>query len=179
MAEIVPPYIKPPGLIVPKPGYKPVFPSETKARINVTARLLSLDTGLTVMFSSVNYFAVPHKVQRQGGARWNEAGIAQASPQRLEYQQTNPDVWTISFLMDAYNHPGGVANDFEADLQNLFELKNRVPGLKRAHKCMYVHGKMLFRCILEDIQAPIEIFSLSGGPLQAYEATIVLKQIPR
>jgi hypothetical protein len=77
--------------------------------------------------------------------------------------------------------PGGVANDFEADLEKLKRLAGRVPGKPYGHRCLWVQGKQRFRCIVEDVEIPVELLSRSGGAMTVAPnyATLTLKEIRR
>lgn len=144
----------------------------------IIAKLASLDVpGLIVVFSNTSFLSPPSRSERRKSAQWNEAGVAQSSPQFLEYKQTNPEERTYHVCMDAYNRPGGVANNLEADIANLFRLLDRVPGKPYAHRCLWTQGVQRFKCVVTDVQVPIELVSQDGGALQAFEATISLKEI--
>lgn len=148
------------------------------AQGGITAKLSSLDTNLVLYFARSGYLSPPSRSSRRGSAKWNEAGVAQASPQFIEYQETAPNVRVYRCVFRSYIFPGGVANDFEAELAILDQLKNRVPGKKRAHRCLWVQGVQRFKCVLEEYEVPIELIAQSGGALLAPDVTIQLKQIP-
>ena len=148
----------------------------------ITARLVSRDTGLTVFFGRTTLFRAPSKCDRRFSSRWNPAGVAQASPQFLEYQETEGEVRTYHVMMDGYALPGGVANNIEPDIANLKLLTQRVEGKPYAHRCLWIQGgQPIFRCVVEDVSIPIELVSSNGAALTTAPnfATITLRELPR
>jgi hypothetical protein len=139
----------------------------------VQARLTSLDTGHSLLF-----VVEPTEHDRVFSAEWESAGVAQASPQFLEYRQSNPQERTYRAVFDGYGRPGGVANSVEAELALLLFFTRRVQGRKRAHVCLYTQGQQRFRCVVTNVAAPIKRLNQGGGALQAYEVTISLKEVP-
>jgi hypothetical protein len=175
---IIPIHKLPPAGLEPRAGIPmPVQPSRVPMiGAGVTAKLMSLDAGIALYMSSAFYAQPPSKSDRHGSARWNEAGVAQASPQPLEYQCTNPSERTYYCFFEAYTHVG-LGGDVEDYLSILEELKNRVPGKKRAHKLLWVQGKQRFKCVLFDYNANITHVSLQGGAMIVPDVAIHLVQI--
>lgn len=139
----------------------------------VQAKLTSLDTGDVLVF-----VVEPTEHDRTYSAEWDQAGVAQASPQFLEYKQSNPEERVYRAFFDAYDRPGGVANSIELELATLKFFTRRVPGKKRAHICFYTQGEQRFKCVVTNVGVPVKRLNQGGGALQAYEVTITLKEIP-
>lgn len=139
----------------------------------VTARLTSLDTGESLIF-----LVEPTEHERTYGAEWEQAGVAQASPQYLEFKQSNPEERVYRAVLDGYGRPGGVANSIELELAELKFFTRRVPGKKRAHICLYSQGEQRFKCVVTNVGVPVKRLNRGGGALQAYEVTITLKEVP-
>jgi hypothetical protein len=145
----------------------------------VFAVLTSLDDGTEVVFARGTAGIPPSESSREYGASWQEAGVAQASPQFLEYQQTNPEIRTYDVYLDAYSLlPGGDANSIESMLTRLKRLTQRVPGKKRAHRCLWSQGEQLFLCVVERVNAPVKRVNRAGGAMVAHAVQITLKEIP-
>jgi hypothetical protein len=154
------------------------FPSPTPRQTapaggQVSAKLTSLDTGESLVF-----IVEPTEHDRTYGAEWEQAGVAQASPQFLEFKQSNPEERVYRAFFDGYGRPGGVANSIEAELEELKFFTRRVPGKKRAHICLYTQGEQRFRCVVTNVGVPVKRLNRGGGALQAYEVTITLKEVP-
>jgi hypothetical protein len=137
------------------------------------ARLTSQDTGESVFFR-----LSPSEHDRNFGANWEEAGVAQAAPQFLEYHDSPPEERTYKVTFDAHGR-GGVTADFEAEYGILKRFTLRVDGKVRAHKLIYSQGKQRFRCVLLRVSIPVRRLSKSGGAMQAIDCSITLKEIRR
>jgi hypothetical protein len=154
------------------------FPSPTPRQADpapgrVTAKLTSLDTGESLIF-----IIEPTEHERTYGAEWEQAGVAQASPQVLEFRHSNPETRTYRAVLDGYGRSGGVANSIELELAELKFFTRRVPGKKRAHICLYTQGVQRFKCVVTNVSVPVKRLNRGGGALQAYEVTIELKEVP-
>jgi hypothetical protein len=163
-------FFPPPG------GPQPKLVPSTAGR--VIARLTSLDTGETLAFYRGNHATAPSEHTRDFGAQWDEAGVAQASPQFIEFKQSNPEERTYKVTFDAHASPGGVVNNFERQYETLKRFTRRVPGKKRAHKLLYSQGAQRFKAVLIRVSMPIRRVSKNGGAMQAIDVTITLKEIP-
>jgi hypothetical protein len=139
----------------------------------VHAKLTSLDTGESLVF-----VVEPTEHDREYSAEWESAGVAQASPQFLEYRCSNPEERVYRAVIDGYGRPGGVANSIELELAMLKFFTRRVPGKKRAHICLYTQGEQRFKCIVKHVAVPVKRLNQGGGALQAYEVSITLLEIP-
>jgi len=155
-----------------------LFPSPTPRQSDptpgrVTAKLTSLDTGESLIF-----LVEPTEHERTYSAEWEQAGVAQASPQFLEFRQSNPEERVYRAIFDGYGRPGGVANSIELELAELKFLTRRVPGKNRAHICLYTQGEQRFRCVVTNVGVPVRRLNRSGGALQAFEVNISLREVP-
>jgi hypothetical protein len=162
--------------IPPPGGPQPKLVPTTAGR--VIARLTSLDTGETIAFYRGNHATAPSEHTRELSAQWDSAGVAQASPQFIEYRETGPEERTYKITFDAHGSPGGVVNHFERQYAILKRLISRVPGKKRAHKLVYSQGVQRFRCVLTRVSTPVRRVSTNGGAMQAIDVAITLKEIP-
>src|ERR1044072_2004610 len=162
---------------LPKPG-------EQRAKLaagfggKVFAQLTSLDDGTEVGFSSGTAGIPPSESEREYSANWQDVGVAQASPQFLEYQCSNPETRSYEVYLNAYRLPGGDVNSLEGLLSRLKKLTRRVAGKKRAYRCLWSQGEQLFTCIVESVSVPIKRLNQGGGAMQAYPVRITLKEIP-
>lgn len=174
-----------PKIIAPEfrvPGFQPPGGALSVKSFKgaIQAKLASIDqAGLFLIFGTRTLFRAPSKCERAGGSKWSEAGVAQADPQFLEYQQTNPEVRTYHFMASAYNLHGGIANHLEDVIYILKLMSGRVPGKPYGHRLMYTQGIQRFRCVLEDWTIPVELVNAAGGAMEAYDCSMKLKEIRR
>ena len=154
----------------PLPSPAPSVASPVSPRIS--AYLYSLDTGLKLDFE-----IPPSEHERNFGSNWEEAGVAQAAIQFIEYKDTPPEERTYRVCFDAYRRPGGIANDIEKQYQTLKNFTLRPDGKFRAHKLMYVQGVQRFRCVLKWVSMPVRRIAKTGGALQSLECSITLKEL--
>lgn len=124
------------------------------------AKLTSLDTGDTVFIS-------PKFETRAAGARWEEAGVAGASPQPLEFRGTIPEERTIHFSLENIDKDG-ITISVEEQIALLKQFSRRVQGKGRAHILFYSYNSHSFRCVLKSCQLSND----QGGIL-------ILKKLPR
>jgi hypothetical protein len=149
--------------------------------VGITAKIASLDEpGLIVIMSRASFIRPPSICERRFGSNWNRAGVSQASPQFLEYFDTNPEIRIYHIFMDAYNRPGGVANNLEAEISKLKRLTERAPGKVHGHRCVWTQGAQPpLRCYVRDVYVPVELVASDAGAMIAREATIELEEIRR
>ena len=155
----------------PSPGPK-LSPVARGGRIS--ARLTSLDTGQSIFFQGAS--VAPSEHDRNFGANWEDAGVAQAAIQFQEYKDTPPEERTYKVTFNAHGR-GGVGDDFEADYEILKSFTLRAPGRVRAHKLLFSQGKQRFRCVLTRVGIPVRRVSTSGGAMQAVDCSITLKEL--
>jgi hypothetical protein len=141
-------------------------------RAGFVARLTSLDEPAL----SLAFRIAPSEHERSFGANWDDAGVAQASPQFIEYRDSLPEERTYKCTFDAYRLPGGVANDIEQDYETLLKFTRRAGDKLRAHRLAFSQGNHQFRCVLTRVGMPVRRISKSGGALQALECSITLKE---
>jgi hypothetical protein len=146
------------------------------AIVGVIARLTSFDTGDQVVFSRANEQAPPSEHDRNFSAEWQEAGVAQASPNPLEYMHSKSEERVYKCYFDAYD-PYGVSGTIEPTYLTLKKLTRRVEGKVRAHYCAWSQGQQRFRCVVESVSFPVKRVNTGGGALIAYEVQITLKEI--
>lgn len=139
----------------------------------VTGELASIDTGEKVVFTRPG---PPSTHTREFGAQWDEAGVAEADVQPLEYRHTQPERRTYKITLDGR----AIASSVEGDIVMLRRFTKRVPGKGkvRAHKCIWTQGAQRFRCIVESVQVEVSRIGASGLPMQA-EVSLTLKEIDR
>ena len=176
------PRLKPPTYVGTGVRFKPTtFPeiSPVSERLeplaaHIFASITSLDDGTGLVFA-----IEPSEQDREYSAQWAEAGVAQASPQFLEFQHSNPEKRVIKAYFDAYsNRAGGIANSIEGELAVLKKLTRRVAGKKHAHRCLFTQGEQSMKCVVESVGVPVKRIGQTGGAIQAYEVPITLREIP-
>jgi|SRR5580704_3506991 hypothetical protein len=138
-----------------------------------TAYLRSQDDGTVFTWQ----FA-PHEHDREISVTWENADVAQAAPDFIEYRKTEPEKRTYKYYIDGSLKPGGVSNDsyVEGLWKTLKQLTLLAPGKHRAHVCTLSIGIQSFQCVVESVSWPVKCVGSSAGALQVYEGTIVLKE---
>ncbi|MEW6209816.1 MAG: hypothetical protein AB1631_15740 [Acidobacteriota bacterium] len=142
------------------------------AGARLRATLTSLDDGTTLRF-----IIAPSEQDRQFGANWEECGVAQASVQFLEYKDTRPEERTIKATFERYSR-GNIGQDVEDIYRTLKRFSERAPGRKRAHRLLFTMGVQSFRCVLTNVDFPVDRIAAGGGALRGIDVQISLKELP-
>jgi len=139
-----------------------------------SAILRSLDQGGL----SFTFKLAPHEHDREVSATWENADVAQAAPDFIEYRKTDPEKRTYRYQIDGYDMTGGINNDgtVEGWWKTLKSFTQIAPGKHRAHVCMLTIGVQSFQCVVENVTWPVKKVGASAGALQVMEGTIVLKE---
>lgn len=136
------------------------------------ARLTSMDTGEILAFP-----IPPAEQDRRFGPNWEEVGVAQASPQFLEYKDTGPEERTLKVTFDAYSR-GDITKDIEHLYETLKRFSDHAPGKNRAHRLVFTIGSAKpFRCVLGIVNLPVRRVASTGKASQAVDVTIPLKEL--
>ncbi|HEY6329489.1 MAG TPA: hypothetical protein VI756_09125 [Blastocatellia bacterium] len=137
------------------------------------AILRSLDTGISFQFP-----IAPQEHDREVSAVWENADVANAAPDFLEYRKTEPEKRTYRYTIDGYDNSGGLANDTQVEGQwkSLKYFTQLAANKHRAHLCLFSVGIQGFACVVEMITWPVKKVGSSAGALQVFEGTIVLKE---
>jgi hypothetical protein len=133
---------------------------------------MSEDTGLTLVFP-----ITPGEQDRNFGANWEDAGVANASIQFSEHREGRAEKRIVKATFDAYSQ-GGLERDIENFYDILKKFSENVPRKPRAHRLLLIIGNIYYRCLLEDVGFAVHRTSLSGGAMQAIDIPITLKQRP-
>lgn len=137
----------------------------------VQAKLTSLDSGV-----SLTFLIPPSEHDRDFGANWEDAGVAQAAIQFSEYKDSPPEVRVYKVTLDGYRQPGGINNNIEGDYAKLKLMTLRVKGV-RPPRLLFSQGLQQFKCVLTRVGMPVRRIARDGGALQSIETQITLREI--